>query len=50
MNSDYRNFNEFQMVVDYNDIRYYRPEDDTFNAVKWTGWYMYFMGLRATNC
>jgi hypothetical protein len=25
---------EFEMAVDYNDIKYYRVEDDRFNAVK----------------
>ena len=34
MNPDYCNSNEFEKAVDFNDIRYYRPEDDRFNAVK----------------
>jgi hypothetical protein len=34
MNPDYCNCNEFEKAVDYNDIRYYRPEDDRFNVVK----------------
>jgi len=36
--------NSFDKVADYNDILYYRPEDDRFNAVKKAGWYMYSMG------
>ena len=31
--NDYRSCNEFERAVDYNDIRYYRPEDDRFNSV-----------------
>jgi len=44
MNPDYCTCNEFEKAVDYNDIRYYRPEDDRFNAVKKAGWYMYSIG------
>ena len=44
MNPDYCNSHEFEKAVDFNDIRYYRPEDDRFNAVKKAGWYMYSMG------
>ena len=44
MNPDYCSCNEFGKAVDYNDIRYYRQEDDRFNAVKKAGWYMYSMG------
>jgi hypothetical protein len=40
MNSDYYRCTEFEKAVDYNDIRYYRPEEDRFNSVK-SGWYMY---------
>ena len=29
---DYCNSNDFEKAVDYNDIRYYRIEDDIFNA------------------
>ena len=29
MNSDYCSCTEFEKAVDYNDIRYYRPEDDS---------------------
>lgn len=36
---DFCNCNEFEKAVDYNDIRYYRPEDDRFNAVKKAGLY-----------
>jgi len=25
-------------LVDYNDVRYYKPEDDRFNAIKHQGW------------
>jgi hypothetical protein len=32
--SDYCNCNDFEKAVDYNDIRYYRVEDDRFDAVK----------------
>jgi hypothetical protein len=32
--SDYCNCNDFEKAADYNDIRYYRPEDDRSNAVK----------------
>ena len=45
MDPDYCNCNEFEKVVDYNDIRYYRPEDDRFNAVKKAGWYVHPMGV-----
>ena len=38
--SDYCNCNDFEKAVDYKDIRYYRPEDDKFNAMK-AGWYIY---------
>ena len=38
--SDYCNCNDFEKAVDYNDIRYYRVEDDRFNAVKRAGWYI----------
>lgn len=38
--SDYCNCNDFEKVVDHNDIRYYRVEDDRFNAVKKPGWYI----------
>jgi hypothetical protein len=44
MNPDYCSCNEFEKTVDYNDIRYFRPEDDRLNAVKKAGWYMYSMG------
>jgi hypothetical protein len=37
---------DFKKAVDYNDIRYYRPEDDRFNAVKQAGWYIYDMGYQ----
>ena len=39
--SDYCNCNEFEKAVDYNDIRYYRPEDDKAKAVKTAGWFIY---------
>jgi hypothetical protein len=32
---------DFEKAVDYNDIWYYRPEDDKAKAVKKAGWYMY---------
>jgi len=32
--SDYCNCNEFEKVIDYDAIRYYRPENDRLNAVK----------------
>ena len=41
MNPDYCNSNEFEKTVDYNVIRYYRPEEDRFSAMKKAGWYMY---------
>ena len=44
MNPDYCSCNEFERAVDYNDIRYHKPEDDGFNAAKKVGWYMYSMG------
>ncbi len=34
MNPDYRSCNDFEKVVDYHDIVYYRPEDDRLKAVK----------------
>jgi hypothetical protein len=34
MNPDYYNCNEFEKAMDYNDIRYYKPEDDRFSVVK----------------
>jgi hypothetical protein len=37
MNPNYCNCNDFEKAVDYKDIRYYRPEDDRFNAVKKAG-------------
>lgn len=40
MNPDYCSCNEFEKALDYNDIRYYRPEDDRFNAIKKQGWYI----------
>lgn len=45
MNPDYCSCNEFEKDVYYYGIRYYRPEDDRFNAVKKAGWYMYSMGV-----
>ena len=38
--TDCCNCNEFEKAVDYDDIRYYRVEDDRFNAVKKQGWYI----------
>ena len=38
MNTDYCQGNNFEKAVDYNDTRYYRVEDDRFNAVKKPGW------------
>lgn len=49
MNPDYCNFKEFKKAIDYNDIRYYRPEGDRFNAVKKAGWYIYDMGHKRPN-
>ncbi|HEY7080656.1 MAG TPA: hypothetical protein VH500_13205 [Nitrososphaeraceae archaeon] len=43
-NPNYCSCNEFEKAVDYNDTRYYRPEDARFNAVKKAGWYIYSMG------
>jgi hypothetical protein len=34
MNPDYRSANDFKNVQDYDEIRYYTPDDDRFNAVK----------------
>jgi hypothetical protein len=34
MNPDYCNCNDFEKAVNDNDIKYYRHEDDRFNAVK----------------
>jgi hypothetical protein len=28
---------EFEKAVDYNDFRYYRPEDDVYNTIKKAG-------------
>jgi hypothetical protein len=38
--TNYCNYNEFEKAVDYKDIRYYRPEDDWFKAVKKQDWYI----------
>ena len=46
MNPDYCNCNKFETAVDYNVIRYYRPEEDRFSAVKKAGWYIYDMGYQ----
>jgi hypothetical protein len=34
MNPDYCSCNDFEKAVEYNDIHYFRPEDDRFNAIK----------------
>lgn len=39
-NPDYCNCNEFEKAVDYDDIQYYRPEDDRFNTGKKADWYV----------
>jgi len=44
MNPDYCSRNDFEKAADYNDIRYYRPEDDRYNAIK-KGWYIYSTGF-----
>jgi hypothetical protein len=31
---------EFEKSVDHDDVRYYRLEDDNFNAIKKQGWYI----------
>ena len=38
--TNYCDCNDFEKAVDYNDIRYYRTEDDRFNAVKKACWYI----------
>lgn len=40
MNPDYCNCNDFEQATDYDDIRYYKSEDDRFNTVKKPGWYI----------
>jgi hypothetical protein len=44
---DYCNSNDFEKAVDYNDIRYYRIEDDIFNAKKGMLVHLFF-GLLGT--
>jgi hypothetical protein len=44
VNPDYCNCNEFEKAIDFNDIRYCKPEDDRFNTVRKAGWHMYSMG------
>ena len=34
MNPDYCSCNDFEKAVEYNDIDYFRPEDDRFNAIR----------------
>lgn len=46
MNPDFCNCNEFEKAVDYNGIRYYKHEQDRFNSVKTTGWYIYDMAYQ----
>ncbi len=46
MNPDYCSCNDFEKAVDYNDIHYFRPEDDKFNAIKKQGWYIFDMGYQ----
>ena len=38
--------NDSEKAVDYNDIWYYRSEDDRFNAVKNPRWYIYDTGYQ----
>jgi hypothetical protein len=47
--SDYCDCDDFEKAVDYNDIRYYRIEDDRFNAVKKAGWYIRSWAYDAPN-
>lgn len=37
---------EFQKAADYQDIRYYKSEDDRFGIVKRPGWYIYGWGYQ----
>ena len=36
--TNYCDCNDFKKAVDYNDIRYYRTEDDRFNEVGVRSW------------
>jgi hypothetical protein len=44
MNLDYFSCNDLEQALDYNDICYFRPEDDRFSAIKKHGWYIFNMG------
>ena len=46
MNPDYCNCDEFDKAVEFQDIRYYKSEDDRFGVVKKPGWYMYAWGYQ----
>jgi hypothetical protein len=45
MNPDYCNCNEFEKAIDYNDIKYCKPENEV-NPIKKAGWYIYSLSYR----
>jgi len=46
MNPEYCNCNMFQKAVNSQNFRYYRPEDDSYNGVEESGWYIYAWGYQ----